>query len=77
MSWERHIVVGAANRLETLLPVMQEFVRIMRSGEVDDTAYAMAYWLRREIGYVTRDLGVGVPVNCHLRTVEKWAREQL
>lgn len=35
----------------------------------NDTAYARVYWLRRELGYVVNQLGVGLPPNWAVKKI--------
>lgn len=51
----------ASDLLEELEPAIKEISRQLRMGVSDHLAYALVYRLRREIGYVVRDLGLGVP----------------
>lgn len=54
----------AADRLEELVPHVKEIIQNLRTADPDEhwsVAYAEVYELRREIGYVLRDLGWGVP----------------
>ncbi len=51
----------ASDLIEELEPAIKEISRQLRMGVSDRLAYALVYRLRREIGYVVRDLGQGVP----------------
>lgn len=56
--------IGAANRLEELVPHTKEIVQLLRDGgphTYSGEAYAQVYELRREISYVVRVLGADVP----------------
>lgn len=68
MPKDTETIIRASARLEDLLIAGKEIARLMRTNprivhnqRNDDYAYAMMYWLRREIGYITRELGEGVP----------------
>lgn len=51
----------AASALEELEPALKEIIQQLRMGVSDRLAYALVYRLRREVGYVVRTLGEGVP----------------
>jgi len=72
----REKVLKAANDLETLLPAAKEIVNLLR-GRNDDSSYAMLYWLRREIGYITRELGIGVPSPYQMDFVDTFVKPQM
>lgn len=58
----------AADSLEHLLSQATALVVALRDSEVsDELAYARIYMLRTRIGYIVRDLGVGVPTTSALR----------
>lgn len=70
----------AAARVEELAAIAKQVVLDLR-GELDatavghlranDTAYARVYWLRRELGRVVAELGVGLPNHRVMKAVEK------
>lgn len=49
-------VLAAADRLEELTVIMKHMVNRFRTGE-ETNPYKAAYWLRKELGYVVKDLG--------------------
>lgn len=51
----------ASEELDELESVVREIAGLLRTGVPDRLAYALAYRLRREVGYVVRDLGAGIP----------------
>lgn len=55
----------AADELEALTGAMKEIVILLRqgSGQSPDKAYALVYELRKRIGYVVANLGVGAPLS--------------
>jgi len=61
MPINRKIVDAAADKLEELLPEMRELINRIRHG--CPAPYAEVYHLRREIGRVVANLGVGVPAS--------------
>ena len=66
-------VLSASHRLEVLAIAAKEIVSLMRAGN-DNSAYAMTYWLRREIGYVVSSLGEGVPTAQQLAFVTQYVK---
>lgn len=50
-----------ADSLEEICMYSKEYVRLLREGQGDEFAYAMLYYLRRQVGYLTRRLGTAVP----------------
>lgn len=86
MTYEEHRTqqrLEAADRLEELVITAKQMVIDLRANPAPDTAgreawlrsndmaYARLYWLRREIGYVVNQLGVGLPPNWTIRQVTK------
>lgn len=68
----------ASDRLEELTIVSREFVNKLREGQSDMLAYAMLYYLRRELGYVVRDMGMaGQPTTEALAKAQDIAEAQL
>lgn len=68
----------AAERLEELLVAAQRVIVDLRgqageSGQVaaSDTAHARVYWLRKQLGYLVADLGVGLPPHWTTKVVEQ------
>lgn len=59
--------VNASYRLEELLAIGKAVVLDLRDGA--DAPYARVYWLRRELGYVVAELGVGLPNHAELKAV--------
>lgn len=49
----------AANQLEDLAVIAKFMVTDLREGA--DNPYGRVYWLRKQLGYLVADLGIGVP----------------
>lgn len=49
----------ASHELEDLATIAKIMVTDLREGK--DNPYARVYWLRKQLGYIVADLGVGVP----------------
>lgn len=60
-SIDRTKQADAAHRLEELNIASSEIVRLLRAGQGNRFAYALVYELRKQLGYVVRELGEGVP----------------
>lgn len=68
----------ASHRLEELSVIAKEFVNLLRSPETaKEDAYAMLYYLRREVGYVVRTVGFDQPTPQALQKAERLAKAQL
>lgn len=64
----------AADRVIDLAIAATEVVQLLRRGQSDNNAYALLYVLRRELGYVVRDMGrSGNPT----LTSQEWAEDQI
>lgn len=61
----------ASGKLEDLEPALKEIINQLRMGVSPELAYALVYRLRREIGYVVRELGVGTPNSDHDKQAEE------
>lgn len=63
----------AANRLEEISPIIGEIIGQLRMGVGEGLAHALVYKLRKEIGYVVRDLDQGQPVHQYMpEATELW-----
>lgn len=60
--------INASYRIGELSALARQVELDLRDGAPD--AYARVYWLRRELGYVANELGVGLPDHAALRRVE-------
>jgi hypothetical protein len=66
----------AAARLEELAAITRQMVLDLRGEggseeDADLTAYARAYWLRKQLGYVVASLGVGAPDTWTTKVAER------
>lgn len=77
MAMNKERQLKAANKLEELSMVTKEFIVQLRMGQSNELAYAMVYYLRRELGYVVRDMGEGVPSADHTRIAEEVAEAEI
>jgi hypothetical protein len=71
--------VEVSHQIEDLTAIMKQLVLDLR-GEpgnrlsqehADLTAYARVYWLRKQLGYLTRELGYDAPATWATKFVEK------
>jgi hypothetical protein len=76
MGVDREKQAKASHTLEELEPVLKEIVRQLRMGVSDDLAYALVYRLRREVGYVVRELGAGAPLASNDQRAEEIIESQ-
>lgn len=60
-----------AATLENLNFVVKDLVIDFRSNMPRQQLYARLYWLRRQISYLVRDYGVGLPHTKHLRSLDE------
>lgn len=64
----------AAARLEELTVMCEKATKLLNEGVSDFQAYTLLYLVRRELGYVVRNMGItGVP----FQEETTWAKKQL
>ena len=66
-------MLTAASELEDLTVMAKEMVSGIRDGS-EREPYAAVYWLRRELGYIVRKMGQGVP---NTAEAENYYRQQV